>query len=318
MKLIFLFGAVLLFSCSSRSKIKNPFYYQAQKADRIIHILGTMHVGFQLKDFHEQIQKDLSMTEVVAVEADEDLIKMYREGISRKYLAYVQKHALTPYHGLQKKFSAEAWKNLTYTLSMDDVRKSLEKAKVTTDVLELNPILIQVIVDDLVKREQWYAFSDVVKQRWKNQDLRWMFFDSFNRVDQEILSSARSNQKEVMILDRFSDEILENLSDFEKSTLTNLENTFGDNTLMAKKFQANRSDYQKGNEAALVSIMGKEAPEEFQIRERNQEWLSKLKWRLEKDMFAAVGAGHLVGKDSLLLMLEKEGFKVTKVELSID
>ena len=275
-----------------------------------------MHTGFHLGDFHDQIIEDLKRTNLVAVEADEDLSLMYKEEIDRKFVVYSQKYALQPYPDLQKKLSREAWENLAYTLSMDDVRKNLAKAKIATNVHELHPILIQVIVQDLINRQQWYAFNDVIKTRSKNMDLSWMYFDSFNRVDQEVLAFARGNQKEVMALDTYSDEFLDNFLDFEKGALTFIENIFGDNTIMAKNFQDLRANYQNGNEAALITVMEKPGSEKLQIGDRNKRWLSKLKWRLEKDIFAAVGAGHLIGKSSLLLMLEKEGFKISIVEFN--
>jgi uncharacterized protein len=40
----------------------------------------------------------------------------------------------------------------------------------------------------------------------------------------------------------------------------------------------------------------------------------KMKQAPDKTFFFAVGAGHLGGAEGILAMLEKDGFKVTRVE----
>ncbi|CAN5447697.1 TraB/GumN family protein [soil metagenome] len=58
---------------------------------------------------------------------------------------------------------------------------------------------------------------------------------------------------------------------------------------------------------------------EFQARlldERNLAWIPKLETAFkEKPTFAAIGAGHLGGKNGVIRLLRKKGYKVTAVKL---
>lgn len=48
------------------------------------------------------------------------------------------------------------------------------------------------------------------------------------------------------------------------------------------------------------------------ILDRNRAWLPQLEQflRADKDVLVVVGAGHLVGKDSVLELLKAKGYKV--------
>ena len=49
----------------------------------------------------------------------------------------------------------------------------------------------------------------------------------------------------------------------------------------------------------------------FLLDDRNKNWVGQLKNILkEKNIFIAVGAGHLVGKNGLIELLKKEGYTV--------
>jgi hypothetical protein len=52
------------------------------------------------------------------------------------------------------------------------------------------------------------------------------------------------------------------------------------------------------------------------IRQRDRNWAEALAKRLEKPgtVFVAVGAGHLVGPDSVQKMLAAKGLKVVRVQ----
>lgn len=63
-----------------------------------------------------------------------------------------------------------------------------------------------------------------------------------------------------------------------------------------------------------------EEDKEFHIRlldERNAEWIPKLATAFkEKPTFVAVGAGHLGGKNGVLQLLRKKGYRVTPVKIT--
>ena len=52
------------------------------------------------------------------------------------------------------------------------------------------------------------------------------------------------------------------------------------------------------------------------IHQRNSNWRKWIEQRLDKPgaVLVAVGAGHLAGKDSVLEMLKKDGYKVRRLQ----
>jgi len=55
------------------------------------------------------------------------------------------------------------------------------------------------------------------------------------------------------------------------------------------------------------------------LKERNDLFLERLMPTIrEKDCFVAVGAGHLIGSNGLIALLEKSGFKATPVEFKFN
>ncbi|ESQ93020.1 hypothetical protein ABAC460_01845 [Asticcacaulis sp. AC460] len=74
----------------------------------------------------------------------------------------------------------------------------------------------------------------------------------------------------------------------------------------------------KGLEAPLVSEIAMEDREGYErlIVGRNRNWVPRIKTILDGKgtVFIAVGAGHLVGEDSVIVMLRHEGIKVEAVK----
>ncbi len=80
------------------------------------------------------------------------------------------------------------------------------------------------------------------------------------------------------------------------------------------------SHWGKGNLDRLADDLTEESfgklAYDILIQKRNTAWTGWLKNRMTKPgrVFFAVGGGHFVGKDSVLLKLEAEGIKVTRVQ----
>lgn len=74
----------------------------------------------------------------------------------------------------------------------------------------------------------------------------------------------------------------------------------------------------KGLDETLIAPMRRDYPDAFEalLVTRNQNWVAEIKRMMagEGDYFIAVGAGHLVGEQSVVDLLEKEGFKVKRVQ----
>jgi uncharacterized protein YbaP (TraB family) len=78
--------------------------------------------------------------------------------------------------------------------------------------------------------------------------------------------------------------------------------------------------WQTGDAAAVEKLLNEaiiESPEIYKrmLTDRNRQWLPKIEQflRSNRNTIVIVGAGHLVGKDSVLALLEAKGFKVTQL-----
>ncbi|WP_049723378.1 TraB/GumN family protein [Gilvimarinus polysaccharolyticus] len=100
---------------------------------------------------------------------------------------------------------------------------------------------------------------------------------------------------------------------FINSTLDDLEQ-------MAELFETMVAEWRAGDADDLFKLMGKpmldEAPELYDVilAQRNKNWLPKIKALLatpEKE-FILVGALHLAGPDSVLALLEQQGYNVQR------
>lgn len=279
-----------------------------------MHVLGTMHVRFELSDFHPQVQKDISHAEKICLEADEELLSEFRTAYQEDYTDYAKKNYLKPYP-LADKISPEGMKNLLFTLRMDEVRKLLTKWNIPVAPTELNPLLAMEVINDLIQRQQTYAFPPIVFERSNRLDLKWLSYDFENQLDMEILKYARAEKKTVLPLDNSPEKGSYTDKEIEEKGILFIEALYGREPEGLKSFHRLKSAYQIGDETELTRILNESEKNDLELIERNKIWLFKIKWALEKRLFIAVGALHLVGKDNLLDLLSREGYSVKKIIL---
>lgn len=97
----------------------------------------------------------------------------------------------------------------------------------------------------------------------------------------------------------------------------NLENNTDATASTRRIFEA----YNTNNKAALVALEqeSKAQSAEFHqavLVERNQNWINKLKPRLEKEALVVVaGSLHMFGEQGLIALLETEGYRIERVTL---
>ena len=79
--------------------------------------------------------------------------------------------------------------------------------------------------------------------------------------------------------------------------------------------------WSRGDVAGIAKTFDRElsdtpAVQQALIRERNANWSKWIEARLDRPgaVLVAVGAGHLAGKDSVLEMLKKDGYKVRRLQ----
>jgi uncharacterized protein YbaP (TraB family) len=196
---------------------------------------------------------------------------------------------------------------------MEEVKKILKQWKLTVEPSEMNPVLTKEILVDLITRQQTYAFPQIVFERSKNMDLKWLSYETENQLDLEVLRYAREKDIDVFSLDRSPEPMQFTDEKFEKQSLITLEYLYGKMPEELKVYQKMKKAYQKGDEVELTKMMASSESEELNLKERNKYWAGKILLLNEENIFVAVGAGHLVGEDSFLEELSKVGFTIKKI-----
>lgn len=115
-------------------------------------------------------------------------------------------------------------------------------------------------------------------------------------------------ERQIQVFDKISYEsqardLMEMISDFETNKA---------------KFDRMVKVYLEGNAKEIYALSEEDLDNEKEIEilltQRNREWIPKLENLLEEASFVAVGAGHLGGKEGVVSLLKKRGFKLTQVK----
>ena len=107
----------------------------------------------------------------------------------------------------------------------------------------------------------------------------------------------------------------------EKAQRTLLEGSIEPVSSMDKEFGGMLASWSRGDVKGIASTFNRELSESPEMRQtlleqRNANWAKWIEHRLAQPgtIMVAVGAGHLAGKDSVLEMLKKGGYKVRRLQ----
>jgi uncharacterized protein YbaP (TraB family) len=147
-------------------------------------------------------------------------------------------------------------------------------------------------------------------------------YDPASGIDLKLLAESKREQKRIMGFETMSDQ-LHMMADVPQAEqvamlheqLTELDKSAADiNELVAA--------WERGDVEKIASIDNRELaekhPAEYKrmVVDRNTRWAATLDSVLKDPttgtVFVVVGAGHLAGPDSLLKMLEKDGWKIER------
>ncbi|RYF89966.1 MAG: TraB/GumN family protein [Chitinophagaceae bacterium] len=135
-------------------------------------------------------------------------------------------------------------------------------------------------------------------------------------VEQELLKLAGKENKEVRGFETiaFQASVFDSIP-YEKqakSLLTTIDSLDNYKVFFDKMVKVYLSQQLSGIEAMFNDDQfGMKDGLEMLLDKRNQNWVAQLKTILPKtNIFMAVGAGHLVGKEGLIALLRKEGYTV--------
>jgi uncharacterized protein YbaP (TraB family) len=100
-----------------------------------------------------------------------------------------------------------------------------------------------------------------------------------------------------------------------------LEGSIDDSKSVTKEFQGMLGAWARGDVGAIAETFNHDlagSPELRQalIRQRNANWSKWIEQRMAQpgEIMIAVGAGHLAGPDSVIALLERDGYRVRRVQ----
>ncbi|MEF1290460.1 TraB/GumN family protein [Vibrio sp. M260118] len=270
----------LLFSASS---VSEPLYWQAQKGDLNYLIFGSIHVGDEnLYPLPETIIKTLQQSDCLIIETD------------------VRKT-----HGV------------TYppvTLLTSDVlnEKQTRELKGLANLLNLDSKL-------LMDLPPWATALTIT-----NKHIEYLGYQSALGVDLHLIYKATAQDIPVLSLEtlQFQIDMLTKQPDSGKefllSALEEFEHSEQAVDCMIKSWKA--GDQEKMLEFGKLTEMSPELEHAF-ITQRNIDWAKQLSapsWSSKKSgsYVIVVGTLHLLGEQSVLELLEADGFKVKQLSTS--
>jgi uncharacterized protein YbaP (TraB family) len=139
---------------------------------------------------------------------------------------------------------------------------------------------------------------------------------TFSGIEEEVMKIAKENKKEIYGLEtmEFQSAVFDSIP-YElqaKELLKNIDSLYK----YASQFDTMMLAYKNQQLPLLKQALKESEPgmdkfEDLLLNRRNTQWVKKLK-SLMKDnsVFAAVGAGHLVGEKGLINLFKKEGYLV--------
>lgn len=147
-------------------------------------------------------------------------------------------------------------------------------------------------------------------------------FDPQSGVEQVLLAQAAEEGDAIDYFETATQQI-EMLASLDEEEMLNnfdasMEQFENFEALSKKMLDAWSTGDVKALDEDILGDLRDEAPDAYQklIVNRNAAWIADLKTIMdgEGDYFIAVGAGHLVGDDSVIKMLKDEGFKVKRIQ----
>jgi uncharacterized protein YbaP (TraB family) len=185
------------------------------------------------------------------------------------------------------------------------------------DVLRLPP---GKGLDQLLPADDWYDLRDALRGAVKEADLArarpWFAMSRLTAVvgqtpkpGMDVVLAERAGTRRIPVdaLETWDDQ-LATLAD--AVTIEDLQQAIHARRTLKCELDQIRATYEAGDQAAMTKILAAEKL----TAARNRRWLAKLVAYGTGGAFVAVGLGHLVGEDSLVTLLQADGFTVERVQ----
>lgn len=277
----------LLISCvtpgnpaTQDSKPRQSFLWEAQKGDLKLTLVGTMHIGIREEDMDPQLWERLKAADTVIIETD---IAGARPEVMSRYMT------LPPGSPLRSLLGASYWDKLL------KVTKASGSPLGETQLDRLSPLAvgalllqIQAKADEDIAQGQ-VSIDQVIYERGKSLGKKLRTLET-NEEQLESLKAVFSIAAIQKVLDEWDSE--------------------GDSYAQMKKA------FKEGDSGALDELL-EEVPEEMRVlllEKRNINWIKKLPELQGRNTVLAVGAAHYPGPSGLLELLEKEGYRIKRLQ----
>jgi uncharacterized protein YbaP (TraB family) len=282
------------FACASAPKEapskEKHFLWSVQSATAMVYLLGSIHVAKpELYPLHPSIEAAFDRSDTLVVEVDPDEIDM-----KQLQSLFLQYGSYPPPETLDRKISKE-----TYAL----VEKKFQAAGMPmAPFSRFKPWVLAVMLQSV--------------------ELKRLGFDRRYGIDDHFTTQAKGKKRitafetveyQVGLFDSFSDRLQEL---FLRYTLSDME-------LLAEQMDAIVKGWEVGDGSAMEALIFQSMVDEPEltpvydklIYERNAQMASDIEAFLKTDhrYFVVVGAGHLVGRGSIIDLLRKKGYVVEQM-----
>ena len=305
---------------------KGPFFYRADKEDKSLYLLGTMH--------SESLDQLQCRSPIMSFLEDSDLLwSEVSEGIKlqtqAKILADLEESAEPEFNSLSensKRFLVDTFKRITQT-SHSVAVEQLQQANLPSIGLFL---LLQCIPPEIIQfiQSQANGMDSVIQKMADSLNIPQNFLDdlqSYSAVFEINIPSLNFTVKDINFTiddhDQFCKSTEDNLLPLYQTAST-FQNLYRMGEIDENSFEdVLKSNYQKSH--FYYSLFDKPVPEDKNfkafkdtvLKNRNQKWIEKIR-QSHKDnnsIFIATGLGHLIASDNILDMLKEDGFSIQRM-----
>ncbi|WP_299490122.1 TraB/GumN family protein [Acaryochloris sp. IP29b_bin.137] len=150
--------------------------------------------------------------------------------------------------------------------------------------------------------------------------LQRLEFDPEHGVDQYFFKKAVKDGKETLALETIEDQfnLFDSFSQGDQEQY--IRQTIDELDTLETSFQEMVTSWKSGDDKTLEALLLKSFKDYPELEDqifgaRNRKWMTVIEPLLQKedDYLIVVGAGHLVGKDSVLKLLQAKGHKPTRL-----
>jgi uncharacterized protein len=257
--------------------VTGPFFYRIEKAGKVSHILGTRHVGVSLAKFPKVVHDAIASAKLavfeVAPDDDSDVPQ--------------------PRLFLPDELGPELWQKFQVLIGAETAR-TLQSAPPSVAVLAMMVMYEDITATLDLEIQRQVEAANIPTRGLERSEFQDRLLNKL--LDIRMLRAAVSRTKDRAEIAR---ESREDLAEYCAGT----DDTPGMDDDMREDLLA--SGY---TEAELDEI------DEEMVHARNADWIPKLEKILKTpNVFIAVGADHLTGPRGVVALLEKRGFKLTRI-----